>query len=102
MRNFRCPSCEQETIAARDKWSSSSFAPVTCSNCKAQVYASGKQSSIWRISESLMVTLVIILAFMTRAVGLIVVIALIVVVMELLRLFLVPLVKLEHVGGGFR
>lgn len=102
MREFRCPACDQCTISARRKWASSSFAPVTCPNCKAEVYASGRQTAVWRMAEALLVTLVVLLAFITGALGMLLVAVLIIIAMETLRLFLVPLVRLERVGGGFR
>lgn len=102
MREFRCPACDRCTITVRQKWASSSFSPVTCPECRAEVYASGNQTAMWRMAEALMVTLVILLAFITGAFGMLLLAALIVVAMEALRLLLVPLVRLERVGGGFR
>lgn len=99
---FRCPACEQETIRARDKWVSSSFTPVTCSNCKAQVYASSRLTALWRISEALLVTLVVLLSFMSGQPATLVLAVVVIVVLEALRVLLVPLVRLERVGGGFR
>ena len=102
MREFTCPSCEQATITWRRKWASSSFAPAVCPNCKAKVYASGRQTAVWRMAEALLITLVVLLMLATGAWGLLLVIVLIVIAMETLRLLLVPLVRLERVGGGFR
>lgn len=102
MREFRCPACDQYTVTARRKWASSSFAPVTCPECKAEVYASGNQTALWRMVEALLVTLVVLLAFVTGAFGMLLVAVAIILAMETLRLFLVPLVRLERVGGGFR
>lgn len=102
MREFRCPACDRCTITARQKWASSSFAPVTCPECRAEVYASGNQTAMWRMAEALLVTLVVLLAFATGAFGMLLVAVAIILAMETLRLFLVPLVRLERVGGGFR
>lgn len=99
---FRCPVCDQETIRARDKWASSSFSPVICSNCKSQVYASSRLSALWRIAEALLVTLVVLLTFMSGQPATLVMAVVVIVVLEVLRVMLVPLVKLERVGGGFR
>lgn len=102
MREFRCPACDRYTITALRKWASSSFAPAICPNCRAEVYASGNQTAIWRMAEALLVTLVVLLAFASGAFGMLLLAVLIIVAMETLRLFLVPLVRLERVGGGFR
>ncbi|MDX1610285.1 MAG: hypothetical protein R3225_09215 [Halofilum sp. (in: g-proteobacteria)] len=102
MPQFRCPSCDQATISGRRKWASSSFAPAVCPNCRAQVYASGKQTSLWRTAEALLVTLVVLLSFASGNSAVLLLIVPIVIAMETLRLFLVPLVRLERAGGGFR
>lgn len=102
MREFRCPACDRYTIPARKKWASSSFSPVICPECKAKVYASGRQTAAWRMAEALLVTLVVLLAFATGAFGVLLLAVLIIAAMETLRLLLVPLVRLERVGGGFR
>jgi len=99
---FRCPVCDQETIRARDKWASNSFAPVTCSNCRAEVYASSRLTALWRIAEALLVTLVVLLAFVSGQPATLVIALVFVLILEVLRVMLVPLVKLERVGGGFR
>jgi|GEM_PF-2142284 len=101
MRDFRCPSCDAYAITPWQKWRSSSFSPAVCPRCRAQVYASGRQSSAWRTFESLLVTLVVIRALLGFSWWLVAVAAVIVIVMEGLRLYLVPLVRLEHAGGGF-
>jgi len=100
MRNFTCPACEKPTIAPARKWASSSLNPVHCSECGAQVYASSRQSSLWRILESFLVTLVVIRALIGFSWWLVVIAVLIVVAMEALRLFLVPLVRLRREGDG--
>lgn len=102
MPEFHCPSCDQATITWRRKWASSSFAPAVCPNCKAKVYASGRQTAMWRMAGALLITLVVLLMLATGAFGLLLLIVLIVVAMEMLRLLLVPLVRLEHTGDGFR
>ncbi|MDZ7747722.1 MAG: hypothetical protein U5K43_01860 [Halofilum sp. (in: g-proteobacteria)] len=101
MENFRCPVCEQPTIAPRRKWSASSFSPVTCPQCGAAVYPSGRQASLWRIVESLLLTLIVIRALIDFSAWLVVLALLVIAVMEPLRLYLVPLVRLERSGGGF-
>lgn len=100
MPSFHCPACEQSAITPRQKWGASSFDPAVCPRCHARVYASGRQSSLWRTVEALLVTLVVIRALIDFAWGLVVVALLIIVVMETLRLFLVPLVQLQREGGG--
>lgn len=101
MDNFRCPSCDQATITPRHKWRASSLEPATCRACRAAVYPSGKQGSLWRMGESLLVTLLIIRALIDFSAWLIVLALLVIVVTESLRFFLVPLVRLERAGGGF-
>ena len=101
MRNFRCPSCEEETITPWKKWRSSSFSPSVCSKCGTKVYASARQSSAWRSFEALLVTLVVVRGLIGFSWWLVVIALAIVIVMETLRLYLVPLVRLERVGGGF-
>ncbi len=98
MQPFRCPSCDQATIPARAKFMATSFAPVTCPTCKAQVYVSGRQSSLWRSLEALIVTLIVIRAFIGFSWGLVVLGVLVILAFEVLRLFLAPLVKLERQG----
>ena len=99
MRAFRCPACEQLTIDARTKWGASSFDPATCPSCDAKVYISGKQSSLWRTLEALMVTLIVILAFIKFSWSLVLLAVLVILAMETLRLFMAPLVRLERAGG---
>lgn len=99
---FRCPACDQETIRARDKWASSSFSPVTCSSCRAEVYASGRLTALWRIAEALLVTLIVLLAFVSGRPATLLMAVAFIVVLEVLRVMLVPLVRLEREGGGFR
>lgn len=101
MPSFRCPACEQRTITPWRKWGASSFDPTVCPGCHARVYASGRQSSLWRTVEALAVTLVVIRALIDFAWSLVLVALLIIGVMETLRLYLVPLVRLERQGGGF-
>jgi len=102
MTGFRCPACDQETIHARDKWASSSFAPVVCPNCHAEVYASSRLTALWRMAEALLVTLIVLLSFVSGQPATLVLAVVFIVVLEVLRVLLVPLVKLERVGGGFR
>ena len=101
MRNFVCPACEQPTITPRRKWAASSFAPARCPQCGTRVYPSGRQSSLWRMAESLLVTLLVIAMLLDFSPGLLLLALVVVVAMEILRLFLVPLVRLERMGGGF-
>ena len=99
MRAFRCPACEQLTIDARTKWGASSFDPASCPACDARVYISGTQSSLWRTLEAFLVTLIVVRAFMGFSWSLVLLGVLVIVVMETLRLFLAPLVRLERAGG---
>jgi hypothetical protein len=101
MHRFRCPACDEPTIAARRKWLATSLAPATCPACRAQVYPSGRQGSLWRMAESLLVTLLVIRALIDFSPWIVALIIGVIAVMEVLRLFLVPLVRLERVGGGF-
>ena len=101
MEKFRCPACERRTIDWRRKWAASSLAPARCPACGAQVYPSGRQASGWRIVESLVVTLIVIRALIDFTPGLVVLALVVIAVMEPLRLFLVPLVRLQRTGGGF-
>lgn len=98
MQPFRCPSCDAATIPARAKWGATSFAPATCPSCKAQVYVSGRQSSLWRSVEALIVTLIVIRALIGFSWGLVLLAVLVIAAFEALRLFLAPLVKLERQG----
>lgn len=100
MQPFRCPSCDEATIAARAKWGATSFAPATCPACKAQVYVSGRQSSLWRSIEALIVTLIVIRALIGFSWGLVVLAVLVIAALETLRLFMAPLVRLERRGFG--
>lgn len=99
MPSFHCPACDRPAITPREKWRASSLAPAVCPDCRARVYASGRQSSLWRSVEALLVTLIAIRALIDFAWGLVLLALLIIVVMEALRLFLVPLVRLERQGG---
>jgi len=99
---FRCPACDQETIGARQKWASSSFSPAVCSNCRAEVYASSRLSALWRMAEALLVTLIVILSFVSGNPSALLIAVFCVVLLEVMRVLLVPMVKLERVGGGFR
>ncbi|MDZ7829588.1 MAG: hypothetical protein U5K33_08935 [Halofilum sp. (in: g-proteobacteria)] len=102
MPEFRCPVCDQHTIRARQKWASSSFSPAVCSNCKAEVYASSRLTALWRIAEALLVTLIVILSLVSGNPSALLIALFFVVILEIMRVLLVPLVKLERVGGGFR
>lgn len=99
MPSFHCPACGQRTITALRKWGASSFDPAVCPGCHARVYASGRQSSLWRSIEALLVTLVVIRGLIDFAWVLVPAALAIIVVMETLRLLLVPLVRLERQGG---
>lgn len=98
MQPFRCPSCDEATIPARAKWSATSFAPAHCPVCRARVYTSGRQSSLWRSIEALIVTLIVIRALIGFSWGLVLLALLVILVFETLRLFVAPLVKLEREG----
>ena len=98
MPSFPCPACEQRTITPWRKWGASSFAPAVCPRCGARVYPSGRQSSAWRSFEALLLTLVVVRGLIGFSWGLVLVALVIVVAMETLRLFLVPLVRLERSG----
>lgn len=98
MQPFRCPSCDEATIPARAKWGATSFAPATCPACEARVYLSGRQSSLWRSVEALIVTLIVVRAFIGFSWGLVLLALLVIFAFETLRLFMAPLVKLEHQG----
>lgn len=99
MSSFHCPACGQRTITPWRKWGASSLDPAVCPGCNARVYASGRQSSLWRSVEALLVTLVVIRGLIDFAWALVPAALAIIVVMETLRLLLVPLVRLERQGG---
>ena len=101
MQNFRCPGCDEPTITPRRKWAASSFSPAVCPACRAQVYPSARLGSLWRIAESLLLTLIVVRGLIDFSPWLVVLGVLVVAVMEPLRLLLVPLVRLERAGGGF-
>lgn len=98
MPMFVCPHCEQATISARAKWLATSLSPATCPHCKAAVYVSGRQSSIWRSLGALLVTLIVIRALIGFSWGLVALALLVIGATELSRLSLAPLVKLERAG----
>jgi len=98
MEPFRCPACEQPTISARRKWGASSLSPVTCPACRAAVYVSSRQSSLWRSLEALIVTLIVIRALIGFSWFLVLLAVAVVVVLEAVRLYLAPLVALRRAG----
>lgn len=102
MPQFRCPVCEQETIRARDKWLSNSFSTTTCPNCKSEIYASSRITALWRITQALLVTVIVLLSLLAGRPSMLLFAVLAIVVLEVLRVLLVPMVKLERTGGGFR
>lgn len=100
MPSFVCPACRQRTISMRRKMGATSFEPARCPNCGAQVYPSGKKTYLLRSIESLIVTMIVILALIEFAWGLVLLALAVVVVMETLVLLLVPLVQLRRTGFG--
>lgn len=99
MPTFACPACEQMTITASAKFGATSFAPATCPGCRAQVYPSGKKTHLWRSLQALIVTLIVIRALIDFAWAWVFLALLVIVAMETLRVFIVPLVRLERITG---
>lgn len=93
---FTCPACGQAVVTLRQKAAATSFDPAHCRHCRAPVYPSGKKTYLLRSVEAFIVSAVIVLAFVEFAWSLIAVIVGVIVVIELLILFVVPLVRLQR------
>lgn len=98
MQPFRCPSCDEPTISARRKWGATSLTPITCPSCHARVYVSSRLSSLWRTVEALLVTLIVIRLLIGFSWSLVALGVLVIVVLEAVRLWFVPLVTLRRKG----
>lgn len=98
MHKFACPSCGQRTIGIAEKFNATSFDPFRCPQCRAEVYPSGKQTALWRSAQAMIVTLIVVRALIDFSWILVAVALVIILVMEALRLFLVPIVKLRRIG----
>ena len=100
MHRFVCPSCREATIGLRDKLGATSFEPARCRACGARVYASGKKTYLLRSIEALMVTMIVVLALVQFAWSLVALALAVIVLMEALILFAVPLVELQRREPG--
>lgn len=100
MHHFTCPRCNQRTIGLRQKVAATSFEPARCTGCGARVYPSGKKTYLLRSVESLLVTLIVILALIEFAWTLVLAALVVMIVMETLVVLLVPLVELRRTGVG--
>ena len=100
MRRFNCPSCREATIAPLAKFAATSFEPTRCPSCRAPVYPSGKKTYLLRSLESLIVTMIVILALIEFSWSLVALAVAVIVVMETLIFLLVPLVRLKRREQG--
>ncbi len=95
MRRFTCPSCRESTIPPGAKFAATSFAPTRCPQCQAPVYPSGKKTYLLRSLESLIVTMIVILALIEFSWRLVALAVVVIAVMETLIFLFVPLVRLK-------
>jgi len=98
MRRFVCPACGQRTIALRARAAATSFDPARCRSCGAAVYPSGKKTYLARSLESLIVSMIVILALVEFSWLLVGLALAVVVVAETAIVFFVPLVERRYMG----
>lgn len=96
MQRFVCPSCRERTIDLRTKIGATSFHPARCPVCRAAVYPSGKKTYLVRSIESLIVTMIVVLALIEFSWALVALALAVIVAMESLIVLLVPLVELKR------
>lgn len=96
MHRFACPRCRQPTVGVAAKHGATSLQPTRCPGCGASVYPSGRKTYLLRSLEALIVTMIVILAFIRFDWSLVVLVLAVITVMEAVILFLVPLVELQR------